>query len=45
MGHPNGGTKGPKPGKLFLCVMHILCIFGHIIWILCVLCLLRRIWC
>jgi len=21
MGYPNGGTKGPKPGKLFVCVL------------------------
>jgi len=31
MGYPNGGTKGPKPGKL-ICVMHILCI--------CLICLI-----
>lgn len=32
MGYPNGGTKGPKPGKL--CVfMRMVCIsFSFIIW-------------
>ncbi len=31
MGYPNGGTKGPKPGKL--CVMRMVFLFFHIIWI------------
>jgi len=23
MGYPNGGTKGPKPGELFVCNVHL----------------------
>ncbi len=27
MGYPSGGPNGPKPGKLFLCVMHLVFIY------------------